>query len=220
MSAPLQTRTLTLSEVLSNFEGWWDSWKEEYDSLVIAHRAVKPLEDAQIVQWRQESRPFQIIPSKLVHTLKAHSARKKTRCVCCGNFEEGTWFTKAECYASGIDATALRAILRVCVVWGWAIGSFDVKTAFLQSKLLDKHDMPTVVRTPWLWRKHGVCKEEYWLVVGALYGLCISPRSWCESRDQTLLTAEVSIPGYQVRFTRFENRSQCRITRHRGLVYR
>ena len=82
-------------------------------------------------------------------------------CVCCGNLEDGRWFTRAECYASGIDATALRAILRVCTVWKWVISSFDVKAGFLQSKFLEKHDRPTVVRTPWLCSKHGVCVEEY-----------------------------------------------------------
>ena len=203
--APLQTRTLMLPEVLGELECWLDSWREEYSSLVCTHKAVQPLESSLLLKWKEEGKRFQVIPSKLVHTLKAHTARRKTRCVCCGNLEEGQWFTRAECYAGGVDATALRAVLRVAAAWGWAISSFDVKTAFLQSKLLDKHDIPTVVKTPWLWRKHGICQEEFWLVLGALYGLCISPRSWCESRDTTMKEADLQIQGFAVRLIRFES---------------
>ena len=195
---PLQTRTLTLGEVLAELEDWKPSWGEEYDSLVKTHEAVCPLDAEELQEWRDQGRKFQIIPSKLVHTLKAHTGRRKTRCVCCGNMEEVSLFNRHECYAGGVDATALRAALRVVSAWEWSISSFDVRTAFLQSRLLDKHDVPTVVKTPWLWRKHGICQEEYWLVKGALYGLCISPRSWCESRDATMAAAHTKMAGFQV----------------------
>ena len=202
---PLQTRTLTLGEVLLELEAWKPSWGEEYNSLVVAHKAVEPLPAETLQHWRAQEKKFQVIPSKLVHTLKAHTGRKKTRCVCCGNMEEVSLFNRNECYAGGVDATALRAVLRMAASWEWSISSFDVKTAFLQSRLLDKHDVPTVVKTPWLWRKHGICSEEFWLVKGALYGLCISPRSWCESRDATMSGAKTCLDGYEISLRRFQS---------------
>ena len=135
---PLQTRTLTLAEVLVELEEWKPSWSEEYSSLVKTHQAVSPLQGTELQNWRSQGKKFQVIPSKLVHTLKAHTGRRKTRCVCCGNMEEVALFNRNECYAGGVDATALRAVLRVTAAWEWAISSFDVKTAFLQSRLLDK----------------------------------------------------------------------------------
>ena len=153
----------------------------------------------------RKGKSFQVIPSKLAHTLKAHTGRRKTRCVCCGNMEEVSLFNRSECYAGGVDATALRAVLRVASACEWSISSFDVRTAFLQSRLLDKHDVPTAVKTPWLWRKHGVCQEEFWLVKGALYGLCISPRSWCESRDATMASASMCLEGLKISLQRFQS---------------
>ena len=180
---PLQTRTVDLAEVLREVAFWIPSWREEYESLVSIHKAVRPIEASILDEWRSAGRKFQIIPSKLVHTIKARSARRKARAVCCGNFETGIHFGKGETYAGGICATSLRAILRCCAAWGWKISSFDVKTAFLQSKLIDAHDVPTIVKTPTLWRIHHICSERFWLVTGALYGLTIAPRSWCEGRD-------------------------------------
>ena len=204
-AAPLQTRTLTLNEVMAELEAWKPSWGGEYSSLVTTHQAVEPLSADTLQEWRSQGRKFQIIPSKLVHTLKAHTGRKKTRCVCCGNMEEVSLFSRSECYAGGVDATALRAVLRIGSAWEWSISTFDVRTAFLQSRLLDKHDVPTVVKTPWLWRKHGICQEEFWLVKGALYGLCISPRSWCESRDATMSSANTRLEGLDVTLRRFQS---------------
>ena len=202
---PLQTRTLTLAEVLAELEDWKPSWGEEYSSLVETHKAVTPIGTEDLQAWRSQGKKFQVIPSKLVHTRKAHTGRRKTRCVCCGNMEEVSLFNRHECYAGRVDATALRATLRMASAWDWSVSSFDVKTAFLQSRLLDKHDVPTVVKTPWLWRKHGVCQEEFWLVQGALYGLCISPRSWCESRDATMASATTQIEGKKVTMRCFKS---------------
>ena len=201
---PLQTRTVDLAEVLREVAFWIPSWREEYESLVSIHKAVRPIEASILDEWRSAGRKFQIIPSKLVHTIKARSARRKARAVCCGNFETGIHFGKGETYAGGICATSLRAILRCCAAWGWKISSFDVKTAFLQSKLIDAHDVPTIVKTPTLWRIHHICSERFWLVTGALYGLTIAPRSWCEGRDNTMSTAKACLLDCDVAFARLE----------------
>ncbi|CAE7873672.1 GIP [Symbiodinium microadriaticum] len=118
--------------------------------------------------------------------------------------ESHSIYHKHECYAGGADATTLRALLRVASAHRWAVSSFDVRTAFLQSRLLTANRVPTVVRVPWLWRKHCVCTEEFWLVEGALYGLCISPRSWCESRDSTMASATTTFGDMKVLLVRFE----------------
>ncbi|CAE7485385.1 UVR8, partial [Symbiodinium necroappetens] len=197
-NVPLQTRTVTLVEVLSELELWLPSWKEEYSSLVHQHKAVRPLTQQDVDKWKREGVEYQLIPSKLVHTLKAHTGRRKARCVCCGNMESHSIYHKHECYAGGADATTLRALLRVASAHRWAVSSFDVRTAFLQSRLLTANRVPTVVRVPWLWRKHCICIEEFWLVEGALYGLCISPRSWCESRDSTMASATTTFGDMKV----------------------
>ncbi|OLQ03927.1 Copia protein [Symbiodinium microadriaticum] len=201
---PLQTRTVTLVEVLSELELWLPSWKEEYNSLVHQHKAVRPLAQTYFDRWRREGVEYQLIPSKLVHTLKAHTGRRKARCVCCGNMESHSIYHKHECYAGGADATTLRALLRVASAHRWAVSSFDVRTAFLQSRLLTANRVPTVVKVPWLWRKHCICIEEFWLVEGALYGLCISPRSWCESLDGTMASASTTFDDMKVTLVRFE----------------
>ena len=38
-------------------------------------RGVRPIEASILDEWRSAGRKFQIIPSKLVHTIKARSAR-------------------------------------------------------------------------------------------------------------------------------------------------
>ena len=166
---------------------------------------MQPLTEAQLDEWRRLERPFQIIPSKLVHTIKAHSGKYKCRCVSCGNHEEHSIFRKVNCYAGGADGTTIRAVLRLCAAWSCRISSFDVSTAFLQSKLLDRHKVPTVVSTPYLWRKHQVCSERWWLVTGALYGLCMSPRSWCESRDDTMRQAVTLLQGFSLKIQQFRS---------------
>ncbi|CAE7037961.1 Retrovirus-related Pol polyprotein from transposon TNT 1-94 [Symbiodinium microadriaticum] len=203
-NVPLQTRTVTLVEVLSELELWLPSWKEEYSSLVHQHKAVRPLTQQDVEKWKREGVEYQLIPSKLVHTLKAHTGRRKARCVCCGNMESHSIYHKHECYAGAADATTLRALLRIASAHRWAVSSFDVRTAFLQSRLLTANRVPTVVKVPWLWRKHCICVEEFWLVEGALYGLCISPRSWCESRDSTMSSATTTFGDMTVRLVRFE----------------
>ncbi|CAE7489027.1 GIP [Symbiodinium sp. KB8] len=203
-NVPLQTRTVTLVEVLSELELWLPSWKEEYSSLVHQHKAVRPLTQQEVDKWKREGVEYQLIPSKLVHTLKAHTGRRKARCVCCGNMESHSIYHKHECYAGGADATTLRALLRIASAHRWAVSSFDVRTAFLQSRLLTANHVPTVVKVPWLWRKHCICAEELWLVEGALYGLCISPRSWCESRDGTMASATTTFDDLKVLLVRFE----------------
>ncbi|CAE7474049.1 RE2 [Symbiodinium sp. CCMP2592] len=196
--APLQTRTVTLLEVLSELELWLPSWKEEYNSLVLQRKAVRPLTQRDLDQWQREGCKYQLIPSKLVHTLKAHTGHRKARCVCCGNMESHSIYHKHECYAGGADATTPRALLRIASAYGWAVSSFDLRTAFLQSRLLTANRVPTVVKVPWLWRKHGVCVEEFWLVEGALYGLCISCVAWYI--DDALILA---VPEYSSKVTQF-----------------
>ena len=168
------------------------------------HEAVEAIDPATLDEWRSTGRRFQVLPSKLVHTVKARTGRLKARAVCCGNFETGVVFNKHETYAGGVCATSLRAVLRCCAAWGWGFSSFDVKTAFLQSDLIDAHDIPTIVKTPMLWRNHGICRERYWIVRRALYGLNIAPRSWCESRDKTMSEARAELLGIQVSFAKLE----------------
>ena len=64
--------------------------------------------------------------------------------------------------------------------------------------------LETIVKTPTLWRNHNVCRERYWIVRRALYGLNIAPRSWCEGRDKTMTEAKPELLGFQVSFAKLE----------------
>ena len=64
-----------------------------------------------------------------VFTRKAGDGRRRARIVCCGNYMESR--TGDEVYASGADATQLRAMLRVASLHNWHCLSLDVKSAFL-----------------------------------------------------------------------------------------
>ena len=131
---PLQTRSVELAEVLDNVEKWKPSWIEEYNSLVKQHEAVEAIDPAILDEWSSTGRRFQVLPSNLVHTVKARTGRLKARAVCCGNFETGVIFSKHETYAGGVCATSLRAVLRCCAAWGWGF-------SFVQSDLIDAHDI-------------------------------------------------------------------------------
>ncbi|CAE7873671.1 UVR8 [Symbiodinium microadriaticum] len=60
-NVPLQTRTVTLVEVLSELELWLPSWKEEYSSLVHQHKAVRPLTQQEVDKWKREGVEYQLI---------------------------------------------------------------------------------------------------------------------------------------------------------------
>ena len=77
------------------------------------------------------------------------------------------------------------------------IAVIDVKQAFLLAPLLS-NGVPVVVKTPTIFRKHGICSEKFWVVRHALYGLVEAPRSWSVHRDSVIADMEIQLPDGQV----------------------
>ena len=187
----LQTRVIPNAVVERSPAEWIQAMLEEYQGL---QKAVRPLDEATLDQWRSEGTPFEVIPAKVICSIKAPNGRRKVRCVCCGNFMCNDRWTKIDTYSGGIDAVTLRAFLRFAGLRRLDLGVIDVKQAFLSAPLLS-NGVEIVVMTPAMFRRHGICQERYWTVFQALYGLTISPRSWAVFRDDTLTQLQLEIDG-------------------------
>ena len=136
-------------------------------------------------QLEKEHRTVEIVPSKMVLTLKP-GPRRRARMVGCGNLcqkQEGQ-----DLYAGGADTVAVRYVLKRGAEEGWTGCVIDIKAAFLNAPLqAEDGDKVVVLKPPHLLVKLGYVKsDEYFLVEKAMYGLRQSPRSWCVYRDQVI----------------------------------
>ena len=80
---------------------------------------------------------------------------------------------------------------------GFALGTADVKTAFLQAPRRRTHGRETIVSPPAILREAGVLSygwAERWKVTGAMYGLVESPRDWADFRDGRLRQMSWKVP--------------------------
>ena len=139
-----------------------------------------PVTAKELARREAAGEALQVIPAKLIFTLKAFTARRKARCVGCGNYLGEGIYTASQLYAGGLDVVSLRCCLVLMVHRQWSAGSVDIKTAFLNAEL-EKEDLGTkqvIIRTPGLWRRLGICTETFWDVQRTLYGLQISPAAW------------------------------------------
>ena len=94
-----------------------------------------------------------------------------------------------ELYASGVDATQVRALLRKASLEDWSAMTLDIKTAFLLAPT--SQDELIVVRPPKILQEAGLtAADEVWVVTGAMYGLTTAPRDWGIHRDATVKTME------------------------------
>ena len=189
----LQTKIVPNHRVEQEIELWLPSMRDEYNGLL---RAVDPLSEQTVREWETENREFELIPSKLIFSLKAPDARRKCRSVCCGNFTSGT-SSREDKYSGGIDSVTMRCLLRFAGIMRFDVGVIDVKQAFLLAPLLS-NGIPVVVKTPTIFRKHGICNERFWIVRHALYGLVQAPRSWSVHRDSVLSDMRIPLSDGQV----------------------
>ena len=137
-------------------------------------------------------RKLEVLPSKVVITLKP-GPRRKIRLVACGNFvDPASAEQKDQClYASGADAVCLRYVLKRSAEESWKASVLDIRTAFLNAPLDIEAEgqEPTMVvlKPPSLLLKTGhVGPKDYYLAQKAMYGLRQSPRCWGVYRDQVL----------------------------------
>ena len=202
-----QTRIVSVEEVLKDLESWWSPMLGEYQALVLEKQVVVPVSSKELDRREASGEAFQVIPAKLIFSLKAFTARRKVRCVACGNFLGEGNYTPGQLYASGLDVVSLRICIVLMVHRQWSAGVVDIKTAFLNADL-EKEDLGTkriIIRTPGLWRRLGICTETFWDVQKALYGLQISPAAWARCRDRTLPVLRLTTRSGTVRLVQFQS---------------
>ncbi|CAE7489266.1 unnamed protein product, partial [Symbiodinium sp. CCMP2456] len=187
----LQTRLISAEEVRKDLCAWKPSMVEEYTSLVHTTGTCSPLshEDFAAITG-DSSKKVEVLPGKVIFSVKARSGRKKTRIVGCGNFQQGCPRTKLDTHASGISAESIRLLVRFAGHSQWTISTTDIKTAFLNAPIVTPNEETIIVRVPSILRAAGVCQEAYWQIKRALYGLDVAPRSWTLFRNKTLGSIE------------------------------
>ena len=189
----LRTRIVSPKELLSEAPKWDEAIKKELHQLFEEKQALKRISEDEVERLRKRwGRHLEILPSKVVITLKP-GPRRKIRLVACGNFvDQSTPDQKDQClYASGADAVCLRYVLKQAAEKSWGATVLDIRTAFLNAPLdvEDDGQDPTVVvlKPPSLLIKTGhVGVKEFYLAQKAMYGLRQSPRCWGLHRDGVL----------------------------------
>ena len=182
----LVTRTVELAEVRQDLEGWREAISREYESL-LQHRAIQPIGGAEFEELKNSNKQLEIIPAKLVATVKPPH-RRKARVVGCGN--QAQW-VEEDVTGGGIDTIAVRAIVSGAASNQWKISVADFKTAFLQAPRRDVGNKCTIVTPPQVLRDLKLMEygdQERWVVKGALYGLAESPKDWACFRDARMRT--------------------------------
>ncbi|CAE7949334.1 abcG4 [Symbiodinium sp. KB8] len=206
----LQTRTVSLPEVLANWEVWEHPANKEISALVEEKRALIPVDWKQVQRWKESGKRVTTIPAKAVWTIKAPDGRHKCRIVACGNMapskDESRQDHKDAVFASSLDVTHLRCALAVATRRSYEIAITDIRTAFLNAELLPRErvkaeqaaaaaadgesvpiDEIVILLPPRCLIQRGlVGRNTLWQVAKAIYGLDTSPRDWSLSRDFTL----------------------------------
>ena len=181
----LKTRTYSLSEVRKDPEPWMEAMKAEYHSL-LKNGVIAELSEKDAVMEMEKAHSLGLlaerIPAMGVYTRKSHSGRHKVRIVACGNYMQ---CRDDQLYASGLDATQLRSILRCSALRDWSVAALDITTAFLLAPTSQREVV--VVDPPRIMQDLGIIPcGVTWKVTGALYGLVTSPRDWSAYRDCSL----------------------------------
>ena len=158
----LQTRIASHAEVIKNKEEWLPAIKAEVDSLLDGKQAVRRVtnEEARVLLGSPDYK-VDIMPGKMVPTVKAPNGKKKCRIVICGNYAEGGGKDSDESlYAGGSDTISIRTITKYAAEQDWEAMVLDIKTAFLNAPLQEKETegepkkillmKPPSILTPWL----------------------------------------------------------------------
>ena len=209
----LQTRTVSLPEVLANWEVWREPAKKELEALISEKRALVPVDWKQIEQWRKAGKRVITLPAKCVWSIKAPDGRFKCRIVACGNMapakQESKQVYEEAVFTASLDITHLRAALAWSTRRSHDVAATDIRTAFLNAEILprdrvkaeqvaqaviDREEVPqepldeiVILIPPKCLTQRGlVPRWVSWRVAKAVYGLDTSPRDWSLSRDNVL----------------------------------
>ena len=124
----LVTRTLSLDKLRKELNEWRAPIKDEYES-VLRHQAIEPINREQCLEL-QKTHDIEVIPGKLVATIKP-PFKRKARLVACGN--QTSENEDAEVAAGGLCTLSTRSLVSKASQQGWSCATVDVKTAFLQA---------------------------------------------------------------------------------------
>ena len=191
----LQTRIVGINEVLEALEDWKAPVIEELTSLIQDKQALKIVTKSEAKEMFrrafEEGRKVEVVPGKLVTTVKPGPAggKKKARIVACGNFT--TKDSQEELYAGTGDAVTLRYLLKRAVEEDWEGMTIDVKAAFLNTPW---DDSEVLVKPPSILTRMKLVEEgTLWQPTRALYGFRKSPRLWGHHRDGVLRGKEIQL---------------------------
>ena len=192
----LQTKIISPKEVLRNWSEWEPSIRSEVESLTVEKSALKPLTKAAVeelkLQAQKERKKLEILPSKMVFTIKP-GGKLKSRWVVCGNYEEKK--EGEETYSTGADATTLRLLVWTSTKMGWCGCVLDVPTAFLNAEMEQSPEEDLLlIQAPHVLREAKFFKgEALFLPLRAVYGFRRSPRLWGLHRDRTMRDMKISV---------------------------
>ena len=113
----LRTRIVSVNEFLQEKDLWRGAIQAEMTQLFDEKKALVRSSLSYVQSLKETGRAVEIIPSKLVITLKP-GPKRKMRIVACGNFLE---FKGEELFAAGADASALRFTLKIAAEERWRI---------------------------------------------------------------------------------------------------
>ena len=184
----LQTKTFALSEVRKELPKWIPALEKEVTS-ILSNQAVQRVKASEaekyMEQMRAEGYLVERVPGKAVFTQKAGSGRLKARICVCGNLMSER--ASEDLYASGVDSTQVRVMVRKAALNQWEMASLDIQTAFLLAPTSQKE---LIVMTPprVLVEAELVAADEVWIITAALYGMTTAPRDWAKFRDEQVLS--------------------------------
>eukprot|EP00971_Amphidinium_carterae_P061908 1226120-Amphidinium_carterae.1 len=192
--------TVTVQAIRAATGGERDLWKRALQaelSSLEEHRVFYklPRGDGDGSVARAKEAGATVVPARVVLVLKPDQGqpdgyKRKARIVACGNFaQEYEHFE-----VSNLEASVFRAVLSVSAKKNLRIGILDIKTAFLHASI--QAGRTVLVVPPKILVEYGVCDPgETWALARALYGLRESPGLWADHRDQTIVSAQVDLPG-------------------------
>ena len=197
----LRTKIVSVNEFLKEPEKWKEAVQAELFQLFEEKKALVKATLQDLQKMKENQTTVELIPSKLVITIKP-GPRRKIRVVACGNFVE---FKGEELFAAGADSSALRLTLKTAATKEWDILTVDIRVAFLNAPLTttmkdgsEDGNAVFALKPPHLLVRLGYASsQEVWIAEKAMYGLRQSPRSWALHRDQTLQS--LTIQGLQLR---------------------
>ena len=160
----LQTRIVANAQVMAEWELWSPSTEIEVNGLINDKQALERSTQTELNHLQAQGVKITLIPSKVIHSLKAPCGRRKCRLVACGNYlaasEDSKQAHKQVVYTASIGIEALRTGLAYSARRGHTILTIDIKAAFLNAQLLprDRVEAEGVVASE-LQGSSGVAKD-------------------------------------------------------------